>query len=303
MGTPEFAVPSLRILVENGYEVVGVVTATDKFGGRGNKQLIESAVKKYAVAQGLPVLQPEKLRAPEFLQQLANLKADLQIVVAFRMLPELVWNMPPMGTINLHGSLLPKYRGAAPINWAIIRGEHETGLTTFFLQHEIDTGDLLLQRSLPIESDDTAGTLHDRMMLLGAELVLDTVRLIEGGAYQTKKQAPEAATHAPKIFRETCEISFELSAAEAHNFIRGLSPYPGAWMLLPDGRELKILRSRKLDEEPRALTPGKLTRQGKKQLLLGFADAPLEILELKLAGKKAMSAPDFLNGNLFLFED
>lgn len=303
MGTPEFAVSSLRILVENGSEVVGVVTATDKLGGRGKQQLIQSAVKKYAVEKGLRVLQPEKLRAPEFLEELASLKADLQIVVAFRMLPEVVWNMPSKGTINLHGSLLPKYRGAAPINWAIIRGEKETGLSTFFLQHEIDTGELLLQHTLPIGPDETAGELHDRMMEAGAQLVLETVRLIASGQYQTQPQQNEAATHAPKIFRETCLINFNQTAASAHNFIRGLSPHPGAWMSMPnDGSELKILRTRKAEGAVPHVPKGQLQPFGKNQLLLGFDDAPLEILELKPAGKKAMQTPDFLNGHRFLFE-
>jgi methionyl-tRNA formyltransferase len=303
MGTPEFAVATLRMLVENGCEVVGVVTATDKLGGRGKQQLIQSAVKKYAVEKGLRVLQPEKLRAPEFLEELASLKAELQVVVAFRMLPEVVWNMPPMGTINLHGSLLPKYRGAAPINWAIMQGEKETGLTTFFLQHEIDTGELLLQHTLPISPDETAGELHDRMMEAGAELVLKTVRVIESGQYQTKPQYNEAATHAPKIFRETCLINFDQTAASAHNFVRGLSPHPSAWMLMPnDGSELKILRTQKPDGSVPHIPKGKLQPFGKNQLLLGFEDAPLEILELKPAGKKAMRTTDFLNGHRFLFE-
>ena len=208
MGTPEFAVPSLDILVKSGYNVVAVVTAADNYGGRGGKQLIESAIKKYAVKNGIPVLQPEKLKAPFFLEQLKSFQADLQIVVAFRMLPEVVWNMPPLGTFNLHGSLLPKYRGAAPINHAIINGEKETGVTSFKLKHEIDTGDILLQRPILIEDDDTAGSLHNRMMMLGAEVVHDTVKLIESGNYNFIKQDNTLVSKAPKNFHETCKIDF-----------------------------------------------------------------------------------------------
>ena len=197
MGTPDFAVPSLRILVENGYSVVGVITATDKLGGRGGHTLLQSPVKKYAVQAGLRVLQPEKLREEAFLEDLRSLRADLQIVVAFRMLPEVVWQMPSVGTFNLHGSLLPKYRGAAPINWAVINGEKETGLTTFFLRHEIDTGDVLFRDRLPIGPNETAGELHDRMMLAGADLVLKTVKAVESNNYVLQKQADEEATHAP----------------------------------------------------------------------------------------------------------
>ena len=228
MGTPEFAVPSLAILLENGYDVAGVVTATDKYGGRGNKVLLESAVKKYAVEKGIKVLQPTKLRDPAFLEDLAALKADLQIVVAFRMLPEVVWDMPNKGTFNLHGSLLPKYRGAAPINWAVIRGEETTGVTTFFIRHKIDTGDIILQREMPIGPDDTAGDVHDRMMELGAEAVLETVQMIEKDQVELQVQDHQAATKAPKLFKETCEIDFNKTSEEVHNFIRGLSPYPAA---------------------------------------------------------------------------
>ena len=197
MGTPEFAVPCLDILVKNGYDVVGVVTATDKLGGRGGKQLLQSAVKQYAVANNLTILQPEKLKNPEFVETLRGLNADLFIVVAFRMLPEIVWNMPPLGTMNLHGSILPKYRGAAPINWAVIKGETETGVTTFFLKHEIDTGDVLFTETLPIGEDETVGEIHDKMMLLGAETVLKSVKAIEKGDYVLKPQANTQATHAP----------------------------------------------------------------------------------------------------------
>jgi methionyl-tRNA formyltransferase len=228
MGTPQFAVPSLNVLVRHNYTVAGVVTATDKFGGRGGKQRIESAVKKYALAHNIPVLQPEKLRDPAFLDQLRALEADLFVVVAFRMLPEVVWAMPPKGTFNLHGSLLPKYRGAAPINWAIIRGEEETGVSTFFIQRDIDTGDILLQKKLKIGPDETAGQLHDRMMQLGAEAVLETVRLIESGDFELHEQDDRLATKAPKIFTETCAIDFDQSTRQVYNFIRSLSPYPAA---------------------------------------------------------------------------
>ncbi|MCC6726083.1 MAG: methionyl-tRNA formyltransferase [Saprospiraceae bacterium] len=314
MGTPDFAVPSLRILLDNGYEVVAVVTATDKLGGRGGKQLLESAVKKFAVERGVPVLQPEKLRAPEFLETLRSYKADLQIVVAFRMLPELVWSMPRLGTFNLHGSLLPKYRGAAPINWAIINGEHETGATTFFLQHEIDTGDLLFQSTMPIGDDDNVGEVHDRMMLLGAELVLKTVRAIEKGDYQPMRQDDSKACHAPKIFHETCEIDFGKTAAEVHNFVRGLSPFPGAWTVvaqpltlvdgtpwqsanweLVQGIELKVFKTQK-EDAAHHLPLGQFVTDGKKTLKVAVADGFVQLLELQLQGRKRMNAVDFLNG-------
>ncbi|MEM6771401.1 MAG: methionyl-tRNA formyltransferase, partial [Bacteroidota bacterium] len=232
MGTPDFAVPSLEILIAAGYPVVGVITATDKMGGRGGKVLLESAVKKCAVKHGIPVLQPRNLKAADFQEALRSLRADLQIVVAFRMLPETVWAMPPLGTFNLHGSLLPKYRGAAPINWAVIKGEAETGCTTFFLKKEIDTGDVLLQHRMPVGPNDTAGDVHDRMMLAGAELVLATVQLIQTNNYTLQPQDDGLATPAPKLHRETCRIDFGLPASEVHNFVRGLSPWPAAWTTL-----------------------------------------------------------------------
>jgi methionyl-tRNA formyltransferase len=314
MGTPDFAVPSLQILLDNGYDVAAVVTATDKLGGRGGKQLLESAVKKFAVSRGLPVLQPEKLRSPEFLEQLQSYNADLQIVVAFRMLPEVVWSMPKIGTFNLHGSLLPKYRGAAPINWAIINGEVETGVTTFFLQHEIDTGDLLFQEKMPIGEDDTAGEVHDRMMLLGADLVLRTVQAIERGDYQPMQQDDSLACHAPKIFHETCRIDFGKSAAEVHNFVRGLSPYPGAWatvqspLTLPDGTpwqadnwsavqgiELKVFKTKK-EAVAHDFPIGQFITDGKKTLKVAVKDGFVQLLELQLQGRKRLATVDFLNG-------
>ena len=295
MGTPAFAVPSLDILLQNGYEVAGVVTATDKLGGRGGRQLLQSAVKKYALSKGLPILQPRNLKAPEFQETLRALKADLQVVVAFRMLPESVWAMPPLGTFNLHASLLPKYRGAAPINWAIIRGEKETGLTTFFIQKEIDTGDILLQTRLPIGENETAGELHDRMMTAGAQLVLDTVRLIESGDYQLQKQDHTLATPAPKIFHDDCRINFNQDSQSVHNFIRGLSPYPGAWTRFR-GKQLKLLRSKISDLKPQNMEPGELFRPDKKTLCFITADGCVEISEVKLEGKRMMSAVEFLNG-------
>lgn len=300
MGTPDFAVPSLEILLQNGYDIAAVVTAPDKPGGRLGVQ--ESAVKKFAVAHHLPILQPEKLKNPAFLEALRACRADLQVVVAFRMLPELVWNMPPLGTLNLHGSLLPKYRGAAPINWAIINGDTETGVSTFLLQHEIDTGDILFQETLPIGENDTAGELHDRMMLLGAQLVLRTVQAIERGEAQPMPQSDTLATHAPKIFTETCRINFARPTTEVHNFIRGLSPYPGAWTLL-EGKTFKILRSEKgpmpasnAEKQPE---PGQFVSDGKSSLHIGTLDGYVQVLELQLEGKRRMSIREFLNGHKF----
>ncbi len=292
MGTPEFAVPSLDILFRHGYDIVGVITAPDKPGGRLG--IIQSAVKQYALAQGLHVLQPEKLKNPAFLEELKSLNADLQVVVAFRMLPEVVWQMPPLGTLNLHGSLLPKYRGAAPINWAIINGEAETGVTTFLLRHEIDTGDLLFQDALPIGENDTAGEVHDRMMQLGADLVLRTVQALEQGTAQPQPQPAGAATHAPKLSTETCRIDFAQSTAAVHNFVRGLSPYPGAWTLL-DGKTLKILRATK-DERTEKISPGEFFSDGKSELKISTLDGFLQIQELQLEGKRRMTTREFLNG-------
>lgn len=298
LGTPDFAVPSLQILLENGYDVVAVVTAPDKPGGRHG--LLESAVKKFAVSRGLLVLQPEKLKNPAFLEELRSLRADLQVVVAFRMLPEAVWNMPPLGTLNLHGSLLPKYRGAAPINWAVINGETETGLTTFRLRHEIDTGDILDQVRLPIGPDETAGELHDRMMLAGADLVLRTVQALENGTATPMPQSDAAATHAPKIFTETCRISFDRPAAEVHNFVRGLSPHPGAWTEL-DGKNLKILRTELVAEQPEpnadiSSISGNFLSDGKNWLRVVCSDGLLQVLDLQMEGKRRMTIRDFLNG-------
>lgn len=292
LGTPEFAVPPLRVLLENGYNIVAVVTAPDKPGGRQGTQV--SAVKKFALEHRIPVLQPERLKNPEFLEQLRAFRADLQIVVAFRMLPEAVWNMPPMGTMNLHGSLLPKYRGAAPINWAIINGEKETGLTTFLLKHEIDTGDLLFQERIPIGENETAGELHDRMMEAGAGLVLQSVRALENKTAAPFPQKETEVTHAPKIFTDTCRIDFEKPIAAVHNFVRGLSPYPGAWTEL-DGKTLKILRAQRDTASP-VSPPGTFFSDGKNYLKISASDGNLDILELQMEGKRRMNVREFLNG-------
>lgn len=297
MGTPDFAVPSLRILVQNGYKVVGVVTATDKYGGRGKKQLLESPVKKYAVEQGIPVLQPKNLKSPEFQEELRGLNANLQVVVAFRMLPEAVWDLPEYGTFNLHGSLLPRYRGAAPINWAVINGDAETGVTTFFIRHKIDTGDVLFQEKMPIGPNETAGAVHDRMMLLGAETVLKTVKAIESGDYQLQKQDDALATKAPKLFRETCEIDFAQPIEKVHNFVRGLSPYPAAWTTL-EGKQLKILRAH-YEKADLDATPGTFRSDNKSWIKIAAPDGWLVVEELQMQGRKRMKANDFLNGFSF----
>ncbi|MFT3844785.1 MAG: methionyl-tRNA formyltransferase [Lacibacter sp.] len=307
MGTPEFAVASLDALVQSGFHVVAVITAPDKPAGRGMK-MNESAVKKYAVEYSIPVLQPEKLRNPEFLQTLKELKADLQIVVAFRMLPEAVWNMPPMGTINVHGSLLPHYRGAAPINWAVINGEKETGVTTFKLKHEIDTGDILLQDSFPIGENDTAGEVHDHMKEVGAKLLVKTVEGLIDGTIQEKPQASvndsESSTihsqlkHAPKIFTETCKIDFSKTVDEVHNLIRGLSPFPGAFTTL-DGKMLKIYRSKKEIEPAFIQTGDEYVTDGKTFLKFRCSNGYIHLLEIQLEGKKKMLIEDFLRGYRF----
>ena len=305
MGTPEFAVPSLEILIKNGYNVVAVVTATDKLGGRGGKQLLESAVKKFAVSKSISVLQPKSLKAQEFIDELRSYNASLQIVVAFRMLPEAVWDMPTIGTFNLHGSLLPKYRGAAPINWAVIEGEKETGVTTFFIKHEIDTGDILFQKKLPIGKNETAGEVHDRMMVLGAELVLETVRTIEKGGYTLQKQDETLVSKAPKIFHKTCEIDFNQPTEKVHNFIRGLSPYPGAWAQLHwssdsnqeryEGEVVKIFKTQKITEA-HDYAPGKFITGSRKSLKIATTGGFVEVLELQAPGRRRMDTVSFLNG-------
>ncbi len=301
MGTPEFAVASLDALVKAGCNIVSVVTAPDKPAGRGMK-LTESAVKKYAVEHALKVLQPEKLKSPAFLEELQNLKADLQIVVAFRMLPEVVWNMPPMGTINLHGSLLPQYRGAAPINWAVINGEKETGVTTFKLKHEIDTGDILLQSRFAIGEDETAGEVHDKMKDIGAALLVQTVKgLAEGKLVEQPQQSDRPGLtilkHAPKIFTETCQIDWNRSSADIHNLVRGLSPFPGALTKLQD-KILKIYKTTK-ETTPHQQKPGEVSTDGKTYLKYACADGFIHILDLQLEGKKRMNVEDFLRGYRF----
>lgn len=297
MGTPDFAVPSLDILVKNGYDVVGVITATDKYGGRGNKQLIESAVKKYAVANGLKVLQPSNLKSPAFQEELRALQADLQIVVAFRMLPVAVWDMPPLGTMNLHGSLLPKYRGAAPLNWAVINGDKETGATTFFLKHEIDTGDLLFTTKIDIGEEENVGDIHDKLMIKGAELVLKSVKAIESGDYQPFPQDESLVSNAPKIFNETCEINFNQSTQKVHDFIRGLSPYPTAWTMLDD-LKLKIYKAER-NVEQHDFPIGKFVSDNKNYLKIATEDGFINLLELQLQGRKRMDVKSFLNGYKF----
>lgn len=297
MGTPEFAVASLDALVKAEYNIVGVITAPDKPAGRGMK-VMESAVKKYAVEKGLHVLQPEKLKNSIFLEELRSLDADLQIVVAFRMLPEVVWNMPLLGTINVHASLLPQYRGAAPINWAIMNGEKETGITIFKLQHEIDTGNILLQAKVGIGDDETAGELHDRLKEVGANLLVKTVEGLADGSLKEKPQ-PEAEQikHAPKIFTENCEITWDNSADDIHNLIRGLSPYPGAFTFLQD-KMLKIYRSRKADISHKEVT-GTFSTDHKTYLRFAAQDGFIYLLEVQLQGKKRLQIEDFLRGYRF----
>jgi methionyl-tRNA formyltransferase len=299
MGTPEFAVASLDALVSAGCNVVGVITAPDKPAGRG-MQLQGSAVKKYAVEKGLHLLQPEKLKNPQFVEELRALRADLQVVVAFRMLPEIVWNMPPMGTLNVHGSLLPQYRGAAPINWAVINGEQETGVTTFRLKHEIDTGDILLQERMPVGENETAGEVHDRMKDLGAQLLLRTIQgLADGSITETPQSHLDPATlkHAPKLFTDTGRIDWSRPATEIHNLVRGLSPFPGAFTML-NGKTLKIYRSSRGQQLP-AETPGQYVTDGKTFLKFACADGYLHIVELQLEGKKRMGTEEFLRGYRF----
>ena len=302
MGTPDFAVASLDALIKNGYNVVGIVTATDKWGGRGGKELLQSDVKKYALQYDIPILQPEKLKAPEFLEQLRALQADLQVVVAFRMLPEVVWNMPKYGTINVHGSLLPKYRGAAPINWAIMNGEKETGVTTFFLQHEIDTGDLIGQASTPIDENENFESVYNRLKYIGADLLVQTLKDIEGGKTKGQAQDTSQATHAPKIFKETCQIDFKnKSTVEIHNFVRGLSPHPAAWTTI-DGLMLKIYKTKVEITTPvgNESEIGTIYASLKEDLFtIRTKDGLLHIEELQLEKRKRMTKREFLNGYKF----
>ncbi len=298
MGTPEFAVASLDILVQNGYTIVGVVTVPDKPAGRG-QQLQQSAIKKYALEKGLHLMQPEKLKDENFITELKSLQADLQLVVAFRMLPEIVWDMPPLGTYNLHGSLLPKYRGAAPINWAVINGESESGVTTFKLKHEIDTGNMLFQAKAPISKTTTAGELHDNLMQVGADLILKTVRAIESGNYELKPQDDTQSIHAPKLFKETCKINWNNPAEKIHNLIRGLSPYPTAFTEYVDKNNqtvgVKIFLS-EVEDTQHTDAIGSVLSDNKSYLKVACTDGYINIKELQIAGKKRMLVAELLKG-------
>ena len=304
MGTPEFAVESLKALVEGAYNVVGVITMPDKPAGRGHKMQY-SAVKEYALSQNLLLLQPEKLKNEEFIEQLRSLRADLQIVVAFRMLPEVVWNMPEYGTFNLHASLLPQYRGAAPINWAIINGEKETGATTFFLTHEIDTGKIILQKKILIEENDNAGIVHDKLMKIGAEMVAETVDMVLEDRIKTISQeklikADSELKIAPKIFKENCELDCNLKVNDAHNFVRGLSPYPAAWIELIFPQLVEPVSIKLFETKPEVVKHtdkiGTFINDGKKEAKIAFPDGYLHLIEIQASGKKRMKIADFLNG-------
>ena len=300
MGTPDFAVASLNALLEAGFDIAGVITAPDKPAGRGQK-IHESAVKRYALEKGLKILQPVKLKDPAFLEELRSMRADLQVVVAFRMLPEQVWNMPPKGTINLHASLLPQYRGAAPINWAIINGEKESGVSTFFLQEQIDTGNILFSERLAIGDKDTAGDLHNKLMTTGAQLLVKTVKAVETGRY--KEQVQEALINgnnvkelktAPKIFKENCLINWNQPVKQVFNLIRGLSPYPTAFCYLQE-KSLKIFRG-KMEEEPPGIQPGAFLTDNKKYLKFACTDGYISVQDVQMEGKKRMKVEEFLRG-------
>lgn len=309
MGTPDFAVPSLATLLENNYQVVGVITAPDKPAGRG-QQIQQSAVKKYALENKLNILQPEKLKSTDFINELQNLNANLFIVVAFRMLPEIIWQMPILGTFNLHASLLPQYRGAAPINWAVINGENETGVTTFFLQHEIDTGNIIFQEKIKIEATDNAGNVHDKLMHVGSSLVLKTVKAIEEDTVTQQTQSSIESgilRHAPKIFKETCLIDWNKSVTEIHNLIRGLSPFPTAFTYV-GGKVLKIFEARQFYNEitETIYVESKndlqisIITNNKTYLAIKCSDGFLELLTVQLEGKKRMSIEEFLRGYKFI---
>jgi methionyl-tRNA formyltransferase len=301
LGTPDFAVESLRRLVEGGYNIVGVITMPDKIAGRGHK-MFQSPVKEYAVAHGLKLLQPVSLKDPEFVEELRSLNADLQIVIAFRMLPEVVWNMPKYGTFNLHASLLPKYRGAAPINWAVMNGDTETGVTTFFLKHEIDTGDVIQQEKIGISRTDNVGVIHDKLMMLGAKMVIETVDAILDGSVSPIPQDELCnqgieATPAPKIFKETCKIDWSRPSEDIYNHIRGLSPYPAAWTDISNGSEEYSIKIFETSEAlvNKKLAPGHLEFDS-KHLYVGCGDGAIEILSMQLSGKKRMAPSDFMRG-------
>ncbi len=302
MGTPEFAVGTLEALIKGGYNVVAVVTQPDKPVGRHQDTLQPSQVKVFAMEHGIPVLQPVKMKDPEFVEELRSYNADIQVVVAFRMLPEVVWGMPRFGTFNVHAALLPQYRGAAPINWAVINGEVETGVTTFFLDHDIDTGRVIEQRKFPIPDDADVEYVYDGLMNLGAEIALSTLdKVIEGdGKVESMPQDDSAATkHAPKIFKETCEIAWAQNAKNVYDFVRGLSPYPGSWTTLvpKEGKPLtmKVFKTAKTNIATSSMNPGEImVKEGR--LFVACADNMLEILELQISGKKRMFVRDFLNG-------
>ena len=303
MGTPEFAVESLKRLVEGGYQVVGVITMPDKPMGRHGSVLQPSPVKQYAVSQGLKVLQPEKLKDENFLAELRDLKADLQIVVAFRMLPEVVWNMPRLGTFNLHASLLPQYRGAAPINWAVINGETETGITTFFLKHEIDTGEIIDQVRVPIADTDNVEIVYDKLMHLGGDLVVKTVdAILEGNVKTIPQEQLAAATElhpAPKIFKETCRIDWQAGVKKVYDFVRGLSPYPAAWTELhQEGQETVVLKVYEAEKLPQMhnLPVGTVQTDGKTYLRVAVSDGFVGIRSLQLPGKKRLRVDELLRG-------
>ncbi len=293
MGTPEFALPSLSILLDNSYEIPAVVTVPDKPQGRGRKTS-QSPVKQAALERGLTVLQPATLKDPSFLAELSDLKPDLIVVVAFRILPPEVFTLPPLGTLNLHASLLPKYRGAAPINWAIIHGEEQTGVTTFFIRQAVDTGSILLQARVRIGPDETAGELHDTLAAVGAEIVLHTVRLIEAGKPRTHDQDDTHATNAPKIFTRDCRIDWSKSAGTVHNFIRGLSPLPTAWTMHGE-RTIKIYRSQ-VSKSAKRGKPGTVLHATGDSLLVGTGDGVVTVLELQQEGRRRMTASEFLRG-------
>ncbi|MBK0404585.1 methionyl-tRNA formyltransferase [Adhaeribacter sp. BT258] len=298
MGTPDFAVPTLQTLVENGQHVVAVITAPDKPAGRGLK-LNESPVKQYAVSQDIPVLQPTNLKSETFLEELKSYQADLQIIIAFRMLPEAVWNMPPLGSFNIHASLLPQYRGAAPINWAIMNGETETGVTSFFLKHQIDTGDIIFQDKTPILPEDDFGTLYEKLKHAGAALALKTVQAIEAGNVPSQPQSSSSdLKEAPKIFKETCQINWNQPAEKIHNFVRGLSPYPTAWTIFYD-KTFKIFKTETVSENPEKVEPGQIITDGKTFIHVQTADGILNLLDLQMEGKKRMSVPELLRGYTF----
>ena len=302
MGTPDFAVEPLRCLIQGGYNVVGVITMPDKPAGRGHK-IQYSPVKQYALEHRLPLLQPEKLKDETFVEELRAWKADLQIVVAFRMLPEVVWNMPRLGTFNLHASLLPQYRGAAPINWAVINGDKETGITTFFLKHEIDTGEVIQQVRVPIGDTDNVGIVHDKLMMLGGRLVTETVDAILAGTVESIPQEKMVQVGelrlAPKIFKDTCRIDWNQSVKRIYDFIRGLSPYPAAWteLVQPDGAVvvLKIFETEKIFQSHQ-LEPGTLLTDGKTYIHVATMDGMIEIHSLQLPGKKRLKTDELLRG-------